>query len=149
MAWERVKISVYADGSSTGRSDGPGGWCYIVAHGQRPLSCQHGGNHSTTNNRMELTGAIRGLQQVKQRLIDQPSWRLLNLQIELVSDSQYVLGLASGAYSPKANQDLAKQLRALALELNITTRWVRGHQGDPFNERCDRLAKLGKKEAGA
>ncbi|CAB4127311.1 Ribonuclease H domain containing protein [uncultured Caudovirales phage] len=67
--------------------------------------------------------------------------------IELVCDSQYVLGMASGRMSPNTNRTLVGKLRALSLELNVGTRWVRGHSKETWNEHCDKLAKRGKLEA--
>jgi ribonuclease HI len=90
---------------------------------------------------MELLGAIRGLEAVKRLdLMD---------RIELVSDSQYTLGMANGEYMihEGRNEDLILPLRKLMKELGATTRWVRGHVGDTLNERCDSLAKRGKREA--
>lgn len=134
-------ISIYADGSSTGRADQPGGWGFVIARDGRPLLCGYGGDPKTTNNRQELMGAIKGLEAaLRLDLVD---------SIELVSDSQYTLGMASGAYMihEGRNEDLIFPLRKLMKHLGATTRWVRGHIGDPLNERVDRLAKRGKREA--
>lgn len=65
--------------------------------------------------------------------------------VELVSDSQYSLGMASGGYTPTKNLELAGLARKLAITLEIERfRWVKGHRGDEFNERCDGLAKDAK-----
>lgn len=134
-------ISVYSDGSSTGRSNQPGGWAFIIVKNGNVLHSEYGGSSSTTNNIMELTGAIQGLKAlINKGLLDDGE------QAELVSDSQYVLGLASGDYSPKKNVGLATELRRLAMRTNVALRWVKGHSNDLHNEQCDVLAKKGKEE---
>ena len=139
-------VEVYSDGSSHARGGKPGGWAFVVLLDGKPFRCGYGGDPSTTNNVMELTGAIMGL-----RWVDGPFRKRLekyaDARVVLVSDSQYVLGLADGSNSPKKNLALADELFDLATRLSVATRWVRGHTGDPWNERCDRLAKRGKEEA--
>jgi ribonuclease HI len=66
--------------------------------------------------------------------------------LEVVSDSQYALGMASGAYSPTRNKELVADLRQLVLELNPRLRWVRGHGSDIWNNRVDSLAKMAKEQ---
>ncbi len=133
-------ISIYADGSSSGGSSRPGGYGWIICRGPDVLGWGYGGSVATTNNLMEAEGAIQGM-------INALSLGLHGSETtELVCDSQYVLGLASGGYSPTKNLEMAKQLRALAVELGCRFRWVRGHTGDIFNEKCDILAKQGKVE---
>jgi ribonuclease HI len=87
---------------------------------------------------MELRAAIAGLEKAKELGYSEG--------ITLFSDSQYVLGLANGIYSAQKNVLLAIHLRKLALELGISTQWVKGHSGNPWNDRCDSLAKRGKEE---
>lgn len=89
---------------------------------------------------MELTAVIRGMEAVK-------GWVLAGELLEIVSDSQYALGMASGAHSPNANLDLCDQARLLGQALAPRFRWTKGHAGDLWNERCDRLAKRGKRMA--
>lgn len=138
-------ISVYGDGSSTGRSDGPGGWAFVVAVDGGPKRAGYGGEPLTTNNRMELRALIEGLKAVRAEFSDRIADGYV---LEVVSDSQLALGMASGAFTPSKNVDLAVELRALALEMRVHRfRWVKGHSGDPMNERVDRLAKKGKAEA--
>jgi ribonuclease HI len=102
-----------------------------------PRYVKNGGDPSTTNNLMELEGAIQGLRYLRRH----PE---VVGTISLVSDSQYVLGLASGKSSPSKNVEKATELRNLAIELKVSTRWVRGHSGDHWNEVCDRLSRAGK-----
>lgn len=144
-------VEVHADGSSSGKSNQPGGWAFIVMKDGQIKASNHEGDPKTTNNIMEMTGAIRGLELVKQLKLKAPGEVMW-----LVSDSMYVLGLASGSYNPSKNLELAKQLRSLATELRVQVRHVRGHtmrQGDDWttlpkdvllNNRCDQLAKLAR-----
>lgn len=146
-----MTVEVHSDGSSSGRSDKPGGWsCIVLKDGQIKAS-DHGGDPCTTNNRMEMTGAIKGLELVKALKLRQPGETMV-----LVSDSEITLNLANGKYSPSSNIDLAVRLRELATELRVITRHVRGHtmkRTDDWtkldkdvllNNRCDQLAKLGR-----
>jgi hypothetical protein len=89
---------------------------------------------SGTNNIAELLAAITGMETIK-------ALDLRNVVVELVSDSMYVLDLASGAKSPTANMELANRLIALANELQVTVRWVKGHSGNPVQELTDSMAK--------
>lgn len=135
-------VYLYTDGSSTGRSDDIGGWGWLLVNEEGAvLGAGAGGDPKTTNNQMELEAAIRGLRACLRRNLHKTE------KIELVSDSQYVLGLAQGIYSPSRNLQLAKEIRQLALQTGCSFRWVRGHSGDPWNERCDSLAKHGKHQA--
>lgn len=131
-------VSVYADGSSDGTSKGAIGWGWILVKGEEVLSWGCAGDHIGTNNIAELQGAIYGLRVVVQEHLHERHI------IELVSDSRYCLGLADGSYQPSSNHDLVKELRSLAVDTNARFRWVRGHSGSYFNEKCDKLAKIGK-----
>jgi ribonuclease HI len=134
-----LKISVYSDGSSSGRSGEATGWGYvIVKNDDEVFCCGYGGAPDGTNNTAELEAAIQGLTSVACQNLH------VENSIELVSDSQYVLGLGDGTYSPKKNVSQAMELRALVKKTGATVRWVRGHSGNPVNEQCDKLAKLGK-----
>jgi ribonuclease HI len=132
-----VILSVYTDGSSTGRADGPGGWAFVITTGSTFLASQYGGILPATNNQMELMAAIKGLEAVQTHLRNED-------RVELVSDSRYVLGTASGQFNGTKNTSLCGALRGLAKSLPLRFRWVAGHSGDLFNERCDVLAKKGK-----
>ena len=135
-------ISIYCDGSSSGKSDKPGGWAWIIVVDGRDFRCGSGGEPKTTNNRMEMRAALEGLLYLKTR----SGLHLEDHTIEVVSDSQVTLGLMSGKHTPSANTDLAVPLTELAAQLGARGRWVRGHCGDIHNERCDRLAKIAKKK---
>lgn len=136
-------ISVYADGSSTGRADKPGGWAYVVIKDGLPLIANYGGDKSTTNNKMELQAAIEGLKAVINN-----NWHKDNI-IELVSDSEYTLKIANSTYHPQKNMAQCVELVHLFTICQARIRHVYGHTGDTWNERCDSLSKQGKEEVTA
>lgn len=134
-------VDIYTDGACRG-NPGHGGWgAVLVFRGiERELS---GGEPMTTNNRMELTAAIEALRALKEPC-----------EVTLTSDSKYLVdaitkgwaeswrakGWKKADRSPALNPDLWE---ALLLELDrheVTFVWVKGHDGHPYNERCDRLA---------
>ena len=141
----KPEVYLYTDGACSG-NPGPGGWAFVLKH---PASGKEkegsGGERETTNNRMEMLAAIRGLE-----TLTRPTC------VELCSDSTYVLkGLSEWAPKWKANGwrrkaksgweevknvDLWKLLDALVLTHTIRIKHVRGHTGHPENERCDTLA---------
>lgn len=137
---------LYGDGSSCGSKAGPGGWAWILVD---PLNqCQaigYGGLPQTTNNIMELTAIYEGL------------GRLIGMSIrnvEVISDSQYCLGILSGKFKPAANLELVQTALAIKGEcvfagINIEWRWTPGHAGDFWNEMCDKLAKAEKEKLKA
>ena len=141
-----MKVEIYSDGSSRG-NPGPGGYGtllrYVDAQGQvheRELSQ---GFAQTTNNRMELLGAISGFEALKRPC-----------QVDFFSDSQYVVkaftddwisgwirrGWKNAQKKPVKNRDLWERLLAAVAPHEVTYHWVRGHVGHPENERCDALA---------
>ena len=135
-------VIIYTDGGCLG-NPGPGGYGAVLLHkGHRKEL--HGGYRHTTNNRMELMGAIAALEALKSRT-----------RIILHTDSQYVVngiekGWAAGwrrrgwikADKQKAiNPDLWERLLNLCAQHDVRFVWVRGHNGDVENERCDVLAK--------
>ena len=135
-------VELYTDGACSG-NPGPGGWGYILKHPASGKAREDsGGDPDTTNNRMELTAVIRGLE-----AITRPS------VIDLYSDSQYVLnglekwlkgwkakGWKTAAKKPVKNEDLWRRLDELRNQHEIRFHWVRGHDGHAENERCDTLA---------
>ena len=140
-------ITVYTDGGCSG-NPGPGGWgCVVIADGEaRELS---GGEAHTTNNKMELTAAIAALTVIRNTA------RFAGRQITLYSDSQYVKngitgwifnwkknGWKTAAKKPVLNQELWQQLDALNAELSVDWKWVKGHAGVQYNERCDQLCQM-------
>jgi ribonuclease HI len=88
---------------------------------------------------MEIQGVIAGLSVAIEMGLHEGD-------IEVVSDSQYTLGIGNGSYSPTKNLEEAARLRALVRQAGAATRWVRGHAGERWNEVCDELAKQGKIE---
>ena len=134
-------VTLYTDGACSG-NPGPGGWGAILEYKgtEKEMS---GGEASTTNNRMELTAVISGLQALKEPCI-----------VELYSDSKYVIdGLEKGwaeswrakgwkkaDKSPALNPDLWEKLLSLLKKHKVEMIWVRGHNGHAYNERCDTLA---------
>jgi ribonuclease HI len=133
-------LSVYADGSSTGGTRGAVGWAWLITDHQVIVASGYGGTTNGTNNTAELQAAIDGLTKALESNLH------VNNQIELVCDSQYVLGTASGTYNAVKNLELTQKLRQLAIQTNATFRWVRGHSGDKMNEAVDFLAKKGRNE---
>jgi ribonuclease HI len=131
-------LSIYCDGASSGCSDAPGGYGYLLVHDGSMVASGYGGAHKTTNNIMECKAAICGL--LAAREVQEHYY-----VVELVSDSQYVLNLSSGKYQPKVNMELIQELRTCASMIyRLSYRWVKGHSGDKFNEIADDLAKKGK-----
>lgn len=137
------EVEIFTDGACRG-NPGPGGWgALLVAGTRRKELC--GGESETTNNRMELTAAIRALQALKRRS-----------HVILYTDSQYVRrgieqwmaawkqrGWKTASRKPVKNQDLWKQLDDLSRRHDVEWRWVKGHSGHPGNERADELANAG------
>ncbi|MBE6542835.1 MAG: ribonuclease HI [Ruminococcaceae bacterium] len=134
-------IDIYSDGACSG-NPGPGGFGTIIVYGgiEKEIS---GGEAVTTNNRMELSGAIAGLEALK-----------YPCEVTLYSDSKYLVdgitkGWAAGwrknnwiksDKKPALNPELWQKLLELLEVHKVTFVWVKGHNGHPYNERCDRLA---------
>lgn len=134
-------IEIFTDGACSG-NPGPGGWGVVLRYNghEKELS---GGEKETTNNRMELTAAIKGLSALKEPC-----------KVRLVTDSKYVAdGITKGwaeswrknnwrkaDKKPALNPDLWERLLDLIVIHDVTIDWVKGHAGHPENERCDRLA---------
>lgn len=135
------KILLFTDGACSG-NPGPGGWGTILKYNDNKKILS-GGEKETTNNRMELTAVIMGLNALKEPC-----------EVHLYSDSKYVCdGISKGwAKSwkknkwkkkdgkPALNIDLWEQLLALCEIHSISTFWIKGHAGHPENEYCDSLA---------
>jgi ribonuclease HI len=133
-------VDIYTDGACRG-NPGPGGWAAILMSGGRERELA-GAESATTNNRMELLAVINALAALKRRV-----------QARVYTDSQYVrLGMTewlalwkargwrTADRKPVRNQDLWQQLDQLAAGHDIEWHWVKGHSGNPGNERCDALA---------
>lgn len=128
-----MKIEVFADGSCIG-NPGPGGWAALVKGDGHTYAIQ-GGDPQTTNNRMELTGAING---IKTALFKFPKLS----HVDLYSDSSYLVNTMSRGWKKKKNTDLWLELDQLILQntIKISWHWIKGHNGHKENEDCDARA---------
>jgi ribonuclease HI len=139
---ELPRVTIFTDGSCLG-NPGPGGYAAVLLAGPHRMELAQGFS-GTTNNRMELMAVIAGLESLKTKSA-----------VEIVTDSQYVKkaftdrwlagwqknGWKTASKQPVKNQDLWKRLVPLIAAHEVKWRWVRGHSGDPENERCDVLAR--------
>ena len=140
-----TEVQLFTDGGCSG-NPGPGGWAYVMRHLPTGKEIEaSGAERETTNNRMELTAVIRGLEALNR-----------STSVELVTDSVYVgRGLSEWMAKWKANgwrrrerngwaevknEDLWRQLDQLLVKHQVRFTHVRGHSGHPENERCDTLA---------
>jgi ribonuclease HI len=137
------EVEIYTDGACR-VNPGPGGWgVLLLAQGREREIC--GGEPATTNNRMELTAAIRGLEALKRhcRIIMHTDSEYVRRGISEWMDNWKRRGWKTAAKKPVKNEDLWRQLDAAAQRHDIEWRWVHGHDGNPGNERADALANLG------
>lgn len=138
------KLKIYTDGGCTG-NPGPGGWAAVILDNGNDPREMSGGDESTTNNRMELTAVIGALGYVMDKFGT-------DISIDVYTDSQYVQkgisewmprwvrkGWKTAAGKPVKNKDLWLELKTLNEGLNVEWKWVKGHAGDEWNERCDEL----------
>lgn len=135
------EVQIYTDGACRG-NPGPGGWGAILVFGEHKKELS-GGEPSTTNNRMELLAAIYALEQLK-----------YPCAVTLTTDSKYLCdaiikgwatqwkrnGWRRSNKEPAANPDLWERLLGLLAIHKVEFVWVKGHNGHPFNERCDEMA---------
>ncbi|KKM23913.1 hypothetical protein LCGC14_1610380 [marine sediment metagenome] len=121
-------IIIYTDGSCKG-NPGPGGWAAILTRGNEYLAVE-GGEAHTTNNRMELTAVIEGIKHLFQVG-----------KFEVRSDSRYVIDTINKGYQRRKNQDLWHELDLYTSTLDIIWTWIKGHNGDYYNEMADRIAQ--------
>ena len=120
-------ITIYTDGSCLG-NPGPGGWAAVIQQDGNKRSLA-GREDSTTNNRMELLAAIKGLEAVP-----------AGAEVTLFSDSQYMVNTMTRGWKRNANHDLWARLDAAVERRRIKFQWVRGHAGNPGNEMANNLA---------
>jgi ribonuclease HI len=134
-----MKIEVYCDGSSNGKTGAIGGWAFVVVIDGVKNHEDSGKEANATNNTMELRAAINALEYVAKNY---PQCT----DITLISDSQLALNYANGTYRCKKPHlvPFYCKIRQLHDKLKITTKWERGHSGEPNNERCDQLAKAAR-----
>ena len=143
------QATIYTDGACIG-NPGPGGYGVVLRSGRRRREAS-GGFSPTTNNRMEIYAAIVGL-----RMLTKPTI------VTLFSDSKYLVDSVNKGWLKRwhanrwqrnkrkklENVDLWKQLLPLLGKHQVTFHWVKGHAGDPENERCDRLANNAAAQPG-
>ena len=134
-------VDIYTDGACRG-NPGNGGWGAVLVYGDREMELS-GGDRDTTNNRMELLAAINALSALK-----------FPCEVTLTSDSKYLTdainkgwldswrrrGWRKADKSAVLNVDLWEMLIPLLERHEVTFIWVKGHDGHPYNERCDKLA---------
>ena len=121
-------MNIYTDGSCSD-NPGPGGWAAIVLSDKAEPLRLSGHDPKTTNNRMELTAAIKGLEAAP-----------AGTEVTLFSDSEYLVKTMTRNWKRNVNKDLWEQLDSLAASRKTTWEWVRGHAGNHWNEEADRLA---------
>ena len=128
-----MQVKIYTDGAARGNPDGPGGYGavlqYIDTKGQLHERELSRGYMKTTNNRMELMAAIVALE-----ALNRPC------QVELYSDSKYLVKWKRGKNENVKNVDLWKRLLKAKEQHQVSFHWVKGHADNPLNERCDQLA---------
>ena len=140
---DSMRFNIYTDGACRG-NPGPGGWGVLMRFGDNEKELW-GGEHNTTNNRMELTAAIEALKALKRGSL-----------VTLTTDSQYVRngitqwitnwkikGWRTANKQQVKNQDLWQQLDELSQYHDITWHWVKGHSGHRENDLADVLANRG------
>lgn len=138
-----MNVTMYTDGACRG-NPGPGGWGVVLVSGENEREI-YGGVADTTNNRMELVAAIRGLAALKRRC-----------RVIVYTDSEYLRkgitewlaqwqarGWRTAARKAVKNEDLWRELAGLAAKHEIEWHWVKGHSGHPGNDRADMLANRG------
>ena len=143
MSGPEPHVEIYTDGACSG-NPGPGGWGVLLRYGDEEKELR-GGEADTTNNRMELRAAIEALSALKERS-----------RVDLYTDSNYVRGgitdwignwkrngWRTANRTPVKNADLWQMLDELREGHAVTWYWVKGHAGQPENERADELARTG------
>ncbi len=146
MAKDIKHVIIHTDGGCD-PNPGTGGWAAVLRHGGKIREIS-GSAYETTNNRMEMTAAIRALEALQ-----------THCRADLYTDSQYLQrGITEWLPNwkrrnwkrrggPVKNEDLWRQLDQLVGQHEVSWHWVRGHAGDPDNERCDELAGAAIREA--
>ena len=136
----KKKVTIYTDGACSG-NPGPGGWAAILIFNSTEKEIS-GGDPETTNNRMELTAVTEALDMLKEPC-----------KVDIFTDSTYVANAFINGWvygwkkknwqsgdGLRPNYDLWEKLLSLLDKHDVTFVWVKGHDGHPYNERCDRLA---------
>lgn len=123
-----TKVTIYTDGACSG-NPGPGGWAAILSDGTREKHIS-GGEEDTTNNRMELLAAIKGLEALR-----------YPCEVDLYSDSQYLISTMTKGWKRNKNVDLWAMLDYYASNHSINFIWVKGHASNEYNNKCDQMAR--------
>lgn len=140
-----MKVTAYTDGAASG-NPGPGGYGVVLEAGKHRKEL-YGGYRRTTNNRMELLGAIVALEALKSP----------GTEVTIVSDSKYVVDSVEKGwvfdwekkgFAKKKNPDLWKRFLVAYRKHRVRFQWVRGHNGHPQNELCDQLAVAAREQPG-
>ena len=141
-----MKIEVYADGSAQTK-DKPGGWASVILIDGVLHKELAGHLELATNNDAELIAAVKGLDYTLEYVASFQGSFPMETEVTLISDSQIILNWANGTYRFKQvdKMVLYEHLRRLVKKLNVKTQWVRGHSGNTWNERCDKLANDARK----
>ncbi|GAB3582759.1 ribonuclease HI [Amycolatopsis endophytica] len=148
MREDEPVVDIYTDGACSG-NPGPGGWGAVLRYGRHEKELYGGEPGTTTNNRMELMAPIRALEALKRPSV-----------VRVYTDSSYVRngvmqwmprwktnGWQTASREPVKNADLWQRLDKAIGEHEVQWHWVKGHAGHPENERADKLAVRGAKEA--
>ena len=126
-------VDIFTDGAARGNPDGPGGYGAIIRYVdkngrvyERELSA---GYVRTTNNRMELMAVIAAFERLNK-----------SCDVTVHSDSQYAIGVLSGQMKAKKNLNLIERYKQVSDGKDVSFKWVRGHNGNHWNEVCDQMA---------
>ncbi|MBF0543478.1 MAG: ribonuclease HI [Candidatus Riflebacteria bacterium] len=144
------EVAIFCDGACSG-NPGPGGWGTILRFGETEKELS-GFQLYTTNNQMELTACINGLQSLKEPC-----------KVIITTDSQYLVnafnkgwlvqwkknGWRTSGKTPVKNRDLWETLEKLCGNHQIEWKWIKGHAGHPENERCDKLAVIAREQGSS
>lgn len=134
---------IYTDGSCHG-NPGVGGYAAVILDRTGGETVISGGDYHTTNNKMELTAVVKALQEIVK---SGKTWETRRLNVLIKTDSRYVANQIKRGdlieyVKPKTrkNRDLWGAMLTLSIFFNLKAEWIKGHAGDPANEKCDRLA---------
>jgi len=123
-------LKVYCDGACSG-NPGPGGWAFVIPKFDIEISDYE---EQTTNNRMEITAVMKALEYLLEHFFNEDN-------IEIITDSQYVINTMTKGWQKKKNTDLWDRLDNAVGKFNsVTWTWVKGHADNKHNQRCDELA---------
>ena len=136
-------VKIYTDGACRG-NPGPGGWGALLI-ASKQCKRLYGGEHETTNNRMELTAAIKALNALKggRRVILHTDSKYVKEGIESWLSNWKARGWKTANKKPVKNKDLWQALDEAVGRHDLTLKWIKGHSGHPGNEEADTLANRG------